>query len=37
MGWKPAAVFLITTVFNTLLALGVAWVIFGMWFPVNLK
>lgn len=29
MGWKPLAVFLIVTVFNTLLALGVAWLIFG--------
>jgi len=29
-GWKPIAVFLIATVFNTLLALGVAWLIFGV-------
>lgn len=36
MGWRPVAVFLITTLFNTLLALGVAWLIFGVWFPVNL-
>ena len=35
MGWRPVTVFLITTVFNTLLALGVAWVIFGVWFPVG--
>jgi uncharacterized integral membrane protein (TIGR00698 family) len=35
MGWRPVTVFLITTVFNTLLALGVAWLIFGVWFPVG--
>ncbi len=29
MGWRPLAVFLIVTVFNTLLALGVAWALFG--------
>ena len=29
MGWRPLAVFLITTVFNTVLALGTAWVLFG--------
>lgn len=29
MGWKPFAVYMAATVFNTLLALGVAWVIFG--------
>lgn len=29
MGWRPVVVFLIATVFNTLLALGVAWVLFG--------
>jgi len=34
MGWSPVAVFLIVTVFNTLLGLGVAWVIFGVLFPV---
>ncbi len=33
MGWRPFAVFLITTVFNTLLALGAAWLIFGVWLP----
>lgn len=33
MGWKPVAVFLIATVFNTLLALGVSWVIFTYLFP----
>jgi hypothetical protein len=26
-------VFLITTVFNTLLALAMAWLIFGLWLP----
>jgi uncharacterized integral membrane protein (TIGR00698 family) len=30
LGWAPIAVFLIATVFNTLLALGVAWLIFGV-------
>jgi uncharacterized integral membrane protein (TIGR00698 family) len=29
MGWPPVIVYLAATVFNTLLALGVAWVIFG--------
>jgi uncharacterized membrane protein YadS len=29
MGWKPFTTFLIVTVFNTLLALGTAWVLFG--------
>jgi hypothetical protein len=29
MGWRPLAVYGAATVFNTLLALGVAWVIFG--------
>jgi len=33
MGWKPVIVYLIVTVFNTLLALGVAWLIFGLLFP----
>lgn len=33
MGWAPLSVFLITTVFNTGLALGAAWVIFGQLFP----
>jgi uncharacterized membrane protein YadS len=36
MGWAPIAVFLITTAFNTILALGVAWLIFGIWFPIAL-
>jgi len=31
MGWKPLAVYMAATVFNTLLALGVAWLIFGFW------
>jgi uncharacterized membrane protein YadS len=34
MGWNPLIVYLIVTVFNTLLALGVAWLIFGVWLPV---
>ncbi len=29
VGWKPFAVYMAATVFNTLVALGVAWVIFG--------
>lgn len=36
MGWAPVAVYLITTVFNTILALGVAWLIFGFLFPIGL-
>jgi hypothetical protein len=35
MGWKPVAVFLIATLFNTLLALGVSWVIFTYILPVT--
>jgi len=35
MGWNPIIVYLIVTVFNTLLALGVAYVIFGALFPVK--
>ncbi|GAP12635.1 predicted membrane protein [Longilinea arvoryzae] len=34
MGWKPVAVFLLATLFNTLLALGVAYVIFTFLLPV---
>jgi len=34
MGWKPVIVFLIVTVFNTLLALGVSWLIFTYLLPV---
>jgi len=30
MGWSPVIVYLAATIFNTLLALGVAWVIFGL-------
>ena len=33
MGWSPVIVYLIVTVFNTLLALLVAWVIFGWLLP----
>jgi hypothetical protein len=33
MGWKPVAVFLIVTVFNTTLALLSAWVLFTFVFP----
>ena len=33
MGWKPVAVYLTVTVFNTLLALLVAWLIFGWLMP----
>jgi uncharacterized membrane protein YadS len=32
MGWAPVVVFLLTTLFNTLLALAAAWVIFGRLF-----
>jgi len=35
MGWKPVSVFLIVTLFNTLLALGIAWVIFTKLFPIR--
>ena len=30
-GRKPFAVYMAATVFNTLLALGVSWMIFGVW------
>lgn len=30
MGWPPVVVYIIATVFNTLLAMGVSWVIFGL-------
>jgi uncharacterized membrane protein YadS len=36
MGWAPIWVYLIVTVFNTLLALLVSWLIFGWLFPANL-
>ena len=35
MGWSHVVVFLLVTIFNTLLALGVAWLIFGMWMPIS--
>ncbi len=35
MGWKPVVVFLLVTLFNTLLALGVAWVIFTKLLPIT--
>jgi uncharacterized membrane protein YadS len=37
MGWSPIIVYLIVTVFNTLLALGVSWLIFGWLFPIPVK
>lgn len=33
MGWKPVVVFLTATLFNTLLALGISYLIFGFLFP----
>jgi uncharacterized membrane protein YadS len=36
MGWAPIVVYLIVTVFNTVLALGVSWLIFGWLFPASL-
>lgn len=33
MGWKPVAVFLLATLFNTILALGVTYVIFTFLLP----
>jgi len=36
MGWSPVIVYLIVTLFNTLLALGVSWLIFGWLFPASL-
>jgi uncharacterized integral membrane protein (TIGR00698 family) len=35
MGWKPVVVFLISTVFNTLLALGIATILFTYLFPLS--
>lgn len=35
MGWSPVIVYLIVTVFNTILALIVAWIIFGWLFPAS--
>jgi uncharacterized membrane protein YadS len=34
LGWSPIIVFLVVTVFNTLLALAVAWVVFGVLWPI---
>jgi uncharacterized membrane protein YadS len=36
MGWSPIIVYMIVTVFNTLLALVVSWAIFGWLFPPTL-
>lgn len=36
MGWSPVVVYLIVTVFNTVLALGISWLIFGWLFPASL-
>lgn len=36
MGWKPVIVFLIVTVFNTLLALLIAWLLFTYILPVQM-
>ena len=36
MGWSPVIVYLIVTIFNTLLALGVSWLIFGWLFPASI-
>jgi uncharacterized membrane protein YadS len=36
MGWAPVIVYLLVTIFNTLLALGVSWLIFGWLFPASL-
>ncbi|PKN93540.1 MAG: putative sulfate exporter family transporter [Chloroflexi bacterium HGW-Chloroflexi-6] len=35
MGWSPVIVFLLVTLFNTALALAVAWVIFGILWPLG--
>ncbi len=35
MGWSPVIVYLIVTVFNTLLALAVSWIIFGWLLPIE--
>lgn len=35
MGWSPVIVFLLVTLFNTILALAVAWLIFGVWMPIG--
>jgi uncharacterized membrane protein YadS len=36
MGWSPIIVYIIVTIFNTVLALIVAWIIFGWLFPPTL-
>ena len=36
MGWRPLGVFLIATLFNTALALGIAWLIFQVLLPIKL-
>lgn len=36
MGWSPVVVFLLVTLFNTVLALAVSWLIFGVWMPLQL-
>lgn len=36
MGWSPVIVYVIVTIFNTVLALGVSWLIFGWLFPASL-
>lgn len=36
MGWGPVVVYLIVTVFNTILALAVSWIIFGWLMPLPL-
>jgi uncharacterized membrane protein YadS len=35
MGWSPVIVYLVVTVFNTLLALAVSWAIFGWLLPIE--
>lgn len=35
MGWSPVVVFVIVTVFNTVVALALAWLIFGVFLPVT--
>jgi uncharacterized membrane protein YadS len=36
MGWAPVIVYLIVTIFNTLLALAISYLIFGWLFPITL-
>lgn len=35
MGWSPVIVFLLVTLFNTVMALAVAWLIFGVLWPIG--